>query len=309
MQENDMRNRFAPFARVLVVGTLALGAAPDLARAMPFASAVEDYTPGTNPQPGFIDPNVALGEPSRFTPGEFGGDVTPGSGAFLADQVVSIGSGGSLTVRFAAPVENDPLNPFQVDLIVYGNAFFGVDFQTGLATGLHGGFDEPAIISVSQDGQSFFDVPDVRADSSLWPTMGYVDTPGFFASGGTTPTDFNKPVNPALGLADVTGLDHAGVAALWNGAGGGAGVVLDDLGLDWILYVRVRNEDDASGATAEFDGFADVNPTPEPGSALLLAAGLTGLAALSRARLSRRVACAPILRGCAQPERSSSEWR
>ena len=91
------------------------------------------------------------------------------------------------------------------------------------------------------------------------------------------------------------------VAAIENYAFG-AGVDLASVGLDWIQYVRVRNDDGPLDYSTEIDGFADVNPIPEPGSSLLLFAGLAGVAALTRARRSRLPLHTPIPGGCETPE-------
>lgn len=83
----------------------------------PFASEVVAYAPA----PGhwvnnsyFNDPALALGPPVG------GGSFAPGN-----TSLVTLGGfGGSLTLRFPCPVEDDPLNPMGLDAIVFGNAFW-----------------------------------------------------------------------------------------------------------------------------------------------------------------------------------------
>jgi hypothetical protein len=259
MRQSDVRSR--------VLAALACGAlfGATHARAASFASEVVSYQAGSNAQPGYADPQVALGAPGRSTgTGAFDGDVTPFNTQYRAEHVVSIGAGGSLVLRFDAPVQDDPANPFGVDLLVYGNAFLGIDFENGLADGTL--FDEPARISLSQDGQSWFDVGGVFADS-LFPTLAYSDPTGPFSSGGTVPTSFTLPVDPSLAPADFAGLDVSQIAALYAGAGGGAGVDLAPLGLAWIQYVRIW-QPETDTWSAEVDAIADV---PEPARLALLA--------------------------------------
>jgi hypothetical protein len=265
MRQSDVRSRVCA---ALVCGALF---SATHARAASFASEVVSYQVGSNPQPGYVDPQVALGAPERATgTGAFDGDVTPFNAPYLAEHLVSIGAGGSLVLRFDAPVLDDPANPFGVDLLVYGNAFLGIDFQNGLADGTL--FDEPGRISLSQDGQSWFDVDGVFADSLL-PTLAYTDPPGPFSSGGTQPTSFTRPVDPGLTAADFTDLDVAQIAALYAGGGGGAGVDLAPLGLAWIQYVRIWQPEGDTWST-EIDSLADV---PEPSVAALLALAASAL--------------------------------
>lgn len=257
----------------------AAGLAPSAA-AGPFASSVVDYTPGSNPGAGFTDPSTALGEPTRVTsPGSpFGGAVTGFQTPFGADEVVSIGEGGSLTVAFDEPVTDDAANPFGIDLLVFGNAFyFDTDFPNGVAGGIG---SEGGVISVSADGVNFVTVPGVDADGRF-PTMGFRDPSAPFTTDtggpatGTIPSDFRKPVDPSF---DPIGKTLAEIVAGYNGSGGGAGVDIGALGLSEISFVRIENPA-GSGVTPEIDGFADV---PAPGAAGAL--GLGGLALLRRRR-------------------------
>src|SRR4051812_4206439 len=91
-----------------------------------FANAVAGYAPGIGVSSSYTNPASALGELSRITPGSFGGPVTPFSPAWQSKQLVSIGEGGSLTVRFDTPIVDDPAHPFGLDFIVFGNAGFTI---------------------------------------------------------------------------------------------------------------------------------------------------------------------------------------
>ena len=203
----------------------------------PFASTVVHYTAGSNVPAGYDDPTASLGAPTRSTgDGPYDGDVTPFNAPYLPDQVVAIGAGGSLVVGFDQLVTDDPSNPFGIDLLIYGNAFLGIDFETGIADGVI--FGEPARVSVSQDGLTWVDADGIFADA-LFPTLAYQDPTGPFSSGGTIPTSFTRPVDPSLTRADFVGRDIAQIAALYDGGAGGVGLDLADLGLR-VDRVRAR---------------------------------------------------------------------
>ena len=242
-----------------------------------FATQVVSYTPGSNVAAGYDDPLSSLGEPTRSTgDGPFDGDVTVFNAPYLPSQVVGIGAGGELVVRFDQLVVDDPSNPYGIDLLIYGNAFLGIDFETGLADGVV--FGEPARVSVSQDGSVWIDASGIFADA-LFPTLAYQDPSGPFSPGGSVPTSFTRPVDPSLSAADFVGLDVVQIAALYGGGGGGVGIDLGALGLPWIEYVRVW-QPGSDGYAAEIDAFAAV---PEPLAATLLCVAAFALAC-SRSR-------------------------
>ncbi len=108
--------------------------------AEPFASQVMAY----DPAPGqfvndsfFNDAAKALGAPEGV--GTFDGNV---------DSVVTLGGfGGYIVLAFDDTVMDDPLNPFGMDAIVFGNAFWvGSDDQRHWA--------EPAVIEISVDANA-----------------------------------------------------------------------------------------------------------------------------------------------------------
>jgi hypothetical protein len=234
----------------------------------PFANEVVGYSAGVGVAPGYDDPSRALGSPSRYsddpTP-EWSSVVSPFAPAYLGSQVTSIGVGGSLTLRFDAPVANDAANPFGVDLLVFGNAFYAYNFVTGTTNGSIGGTNAAGVIEVSQDGLAWSVVPGVRPDSAF-PTLGYSDlTDPFSPTAGLFEADFTKPVNPTFSAA---GLDFAGVLAGYAGSGGGVGVDLASVSLPWISHVRFSLPSDASG-TLEIDGVSDVAAIPAPATLVL----------------------------------------
>ena len=258
--------------RVLGLLLLCVFAQPVLASS--FATQVVRYTPGSNVPASYDNPLTSLGEPSRSTgDGPFDGDVTVFNAPYTADQVVSIGAGGELVLRFDHAVTDDPANLYGIDLLIYGNAFLGLSFETFLADGTV--FGEPARVAVSQDGSVWIDAAGLFADT-MPPTLAYQNPPGPFSSGGTIPTSFTRPVDPTLDASDFTGLDTAQIAALYDGGAGGLGIDLGALGLPWIEYVRIW-QPAGDAYASEIDAIADV---PEPGAATLF--GVAALALTSR---------------------------
>lgn len=228
-----------------------------------FADAVTEYNSGSGFTPGYTNAAAALGEPSRVTPGDFGGPVTPFNPAYLPSQLVSIGVGGSLTVKFDKPVHNHPRNRFGVDFIVFGNPGFIVtndfDFNTFDWIGtpatdgsMFGGGEGQTVVSVSQNGVTFYALNPATAPA--------VD--------GGLPTDgagdFTVPADPTLTPADFAGLNEEQILAFYYGSAGGSGYDLataqdafgNRLHLQWIRYVRIQvvsGKVDVDGVSAVFN--------------------------------------------------------
>ncbi|MDO8630657.1 MAG: dockerin type I domain-containing protein [Phycisphaerales bacterium] len=83
----------------------------------PFASRVVEYAPAPGQfvdDADFNDPTRALGPPQG------GGTSQPNN----ASVVTLGGFGGSITLAFDHTVMDDPLNPFGLDAIVFGNAYW-----------------------------------------------------------------------------------------------------------------------------------------------------------------------------------------
>lgn len=249
---------------------LSAAAFPSIALAAdPWADVVRSYSSGSGASTDYMNSNVVLGSPERFTGettpfGPFPGAVTPFNTPFGTDEIVSIGAGGSLVVSFDEPVMNDAQNPFGVDLLVFGNAFFWdpVNFTpTAQVIGSDGG-----LIEVSQDGFSWTPVPATDADG-LFPTLGYSDlTDPFGGPAGNVITDFTRPVDPSFAWQ---GLGLTDLIAGYNGSGGGTGVDIGALGLPWITHVRISLPAGSAG-NIEIDAFSDVTAVPAPGCLVLL---------------------------------------
>jgi hypothetical protein len=279
-----------------------------------FATSVVAYEP-TDPDVHYFekipyaDPNTALGRPTVEMPGDgwaappdINMPIVPIYPAWLLDQIVSLGEGGSITLAFSHPVRDDLNNPYGLDFIVYGNALVWIDGVTEWNNGnprnvkvsANGGA-EPGVVSVSQDGQTWYSftndpnfMPDdpnfiklaLEAQDGPWadgfaPTLGHVYNtdpcnldPGL-GDGNlwwAEPTNPTLPVDPTLSFAWFEGKSVARIAETYGDAAGGVGFDLarldlpvdPDTGLKWFQYVRI---DDVAGdgLKTDIDAVADVS--------------------------------------------------
>lgn len=227
----------------------------------PFAVSWVSYMPGAGVAPAYQNPNAALGVPTRFTGlGVDPGVVSPFQPAFMPGEVVGIGPGGSLILAFDHDVEDHPDNPFGIDLIVFGNAFFmDLAYPSGVCGPI---FAEPGTIEVSADGLDWRVVPGAFADH-LFPTLGYLDSGPYDSTPGLMPSDFTRPVDPHAARVIGPGTDWATLKALYDGSGGGAGVDLAAVGLATARFVRISVPLDASWTT-EVDAISAVSPKHRP---------------------------------------------
>ena len=233
------------------------------ARATQFATEVVSYKSGVgfatdwSTGAGYINKDAIVGPPARETPGEWGGPITPLSPPYLLDQILSIGVGGEVTLKFGKPIRDESINPFGLDFLVFGCAGFTItngDFGGG---GITDGtlFDQAAgetRVSVSADGDAWFVLDPKRAPAfdAYHPTDG---------SG-----DFGVPVNPALAKGDFAAGGLAKFTELYDGSGGGTGYdigwAIDDGGnhvaLGQVQFVRLE----VLFGKAEVDAVSDVRP-------------------------------------------------
>jgi len=242
-----------------------------------YASSVLSYNSGSGFAAGYTNASSALGEPSRITPGQFGGPVDPFSPPYLSEQLVSVGTGGHLTIQLDMPAQNNPANPFGIDFMIFGNNGFVItngDFSGGGITdgSLFGANSGETIVSVSTDGVTYY-----QLTPSLTPV---VDGP--FPTDGSG--DFHRAVNPALNKDSFSGKNLSQIRELYQGSGGGAAFDIAKaqnsqgqlLMLDSIQFVRI----DVLSGVAEIDGIAVA--VPEPGTWALLVTGLAGIVLLRR---------------------------
>jgi hypothetical protein len=278
-----------------------------------FAVEVVEYVPGGGipthywtGQP-YSNPSAALGRPTAETLGDgtaapFGQmvPVVPVYPAWLPSEVVSIGFGGHLTLRFGRRVYDDPDNPFGKDLIVFGNSFQNINQSSywmmgnpALLTTLNKPCTkEPAVVSVSQDGVYWFTftmdeayrinpnfadpnfpgryglLGDFFADAFA-PTLGRMyepDLPGWWGE----ETDPTLPLDPAVLETDFRNTTLAQIAQKYGKSAGGTALDISQFplpvdaqtGRKWIQYIRFDNPR-TSGATPEIDAVARVRSRSE----------------------------------------------
>ena len=254
---------------VVITGAVAVHAA--LAQ-NPWADRVVAYQPGATAAPGYNEPLTTLGSPERFTGelGGFPGVVSVFNSPWSTDELVSIGEGGMLTLAFDEPITNDPAHRFGVDFIIFGNAFFlDSDWPNGVIGDPAGlAAEGPMRISVSDNGTDYVSLGDVM--EGLFPTQGYLDSGPYDVIRGNVPTDFTRPVDPALVLEDFAGLNFPQVLGLYQGSGGGIPIDIDPSGLAAVRFIRLEVFDDGNpnnDISVEIDAISTV---PEPASILML---------------------------------------
>ena len=228
-----------------------------------FAAEVVSYQSGVgfatdwSTGAGYTNKDAIVGPPARETPGKWGGPITPFSPPYLPGQILSIGEGGEVTLKFGKPIRDESINPFGLDFLVFGGAGFAItngDFGGGGITDgtLFGQADGETRVSVSADGDAWFVLDPKRAPAfdAYHPTDG---------SG-----DFGLPVNPALAKGDFAAGGLAKFTELYDGSGGGTGYdlgwAIDAAGkavaLDQARFVRLE----VLSGKAEIDAVSDVRP-------------------------------------------------
>lgn len=243
----------------------------------PFADHVAGYVAGSLASGSYTQPSAAVGSPTRYTgAGVYPSAVTPFNPAFMPDEIVAIGAGGSLTLRFDEPVADDAANPHGLDLIVFGNTFFADrSYPSGVVDGVFGPFAD-SIVEVSADGIDWRTLAGASL-SGLFPTLGYADlTDPYALAAGLVESDFTRPVDPAF---DPMGKSFAQVLAAYAGSGGGTGIDIASSGLGAISFLRIS----VTSGELLIDGASDVASVPSPS-----AIGSLGVFAVMAVRRRRR---------------------
>lgn len=235
-----------------------------------FATEVVDYVQGAGVGRDFIsdelfnDPETALGRPTSMTTGDgwyipvdMLVPVVPMGPAFRSFEIVTVGNGGHLTLRFSHPVANDKNNLYGMDFIIFGNSMqSGPAWRNGNPEDTVAGdvtHSEPGIVSVSQDGINWETFSSGPYADSFAPTAGYRwDS---LNDEWTDELDPTRPVDPGL---NVGGMSMAQMIDAYDGSAGGTAFDIAEVGLDWIIYVRIE-DDPGSSATSEIDAVADVS--------------------------------------------------
>lgn len=190
--------------------------------------------------------------------------------------VTTILEGGHITVQFDPPLQDDPLNWYGRDFIVFGNSMFSSIGYVGddssmesvrLKSGYEGNWD-PMEVSVSQNGLTWHTFESLRADDFA-PTQAFAWD--WTAGGWGAAMDVTKPVSPAVSRGDFAGLTAAEAIDLYQGSAGGTAFDLADLeklpadpstGLRWARYVRISSnvqDEDGFVLEGEVDAVARVS--------------------------------------------------
>ena len=274
----------------------------------PYAWVVVEALIETDPRynPTYNNPEVVLGRPALSTVANGNGaggqgrdplvPVTPVLPAILKKDIVSLSNPADefdnevtayLSVQFDHPVVDDPLNPYGLDFIVFGNAFQSYSSENYLTgtenpntvTLLSAMTSEPGWVEVSQDGTTWHRYTSGRFADDFAPTLSRVyDTNNpvlnLFGNAATNywwgaPSDPTLPLDPAITASGLAGKTLAEVAVYYNGSAGGNGfdigqspLATDAHGRKWIQYVRIVSQSDWSqNDWSEIDAFADVAPS------------------------------------------------
>ncbi|MEN6519685.1 MAG: hypothetical protein ABFD46_00830 [Armatimonadota bacterium] len=285
-----MKYRFTNLAAALLIGIVlsSCAAANDW-----WASEVVSYSRlGNSP---YDNPLAVLGKPSTWMNSSGSPNDTYPCAVSMVSAAWNVGltgeklittiktksstlPAGQITVKFAAPIYDDPQNWYGKDFIAFGNGFFNfggsyvysstdMDSLPIYAYSEQSGFWEPMPVSVSQDGVTWYSFANGPYADDYAPTQAFawdwVENRWLKNSAGTeVELEFTRPVDPSL---TVTSFNQKSVAQgidLYKGSGGGTAFDLEDLpdlpadpgtGLKWIQYVKV------DGTGGEVDAFARVS--------------------------------------------------
>ena len=280
--------------KYMLVG-LALLMAAGTAQADIFAATLVDYSTSLDGSGYYNDPNDLLGKPAQYCPAWGSGPpdhISIVEPAWGDGYITTFNEGDWAVVRFDHQVMDDSNNPYGMDFIVYGNAFFAGTGGFVSDTTDHREFEigggvnaENLKISVSQNGLDWYTYDNGPYGDSYYPTNPWVWDPALFDSTGNGWTsqenDFAKPVDPSLTATDFAGNSY-GAMLLYDGSAGGAGFDLAESGFEWIEYIKVEGVSGFAGG--EIDAFADVAPVPVPAAVWLLGSGLLALVGIKRRR-------------------------
>lgn len=218
----------------------------------PYSDAVTSYSVGEFggfPGEGFL-PEIVTGAPR-------------GAGLLQGGfDVFSLGLGGEIVLEFTDNVIRDGPG---VDFTVFENAFM---VENPATLTIERPFADPGIVSVSQDGLSWFEFPcslvlDIPMGlvypgcAGVYPVLSDVDDPG--TPHASIPTEGS--VADLIGLPSVPEPDPGGA--------GGDSYDLAEVGLAWARFVKIVDPDFETGdpfgstnAGVDLDAVAAVNSAP-----------------------------------------------
>lgn len=258
----------------------------------PFATEVVE-TSGFFGDPPYDDPYSVAGKPATQClnmPGPWGGnsyrvklfEPAYNLGTNQEKTLLKLYPNESVVVKFDHKVVDYPGNLYGSDFIVFGNSFFAGsgtytnDFTDLRIMNLNSGISGSSIrVSVSQDGQTWYDYSEGPYADNLYPTQAYKWDPDLFDRTGNGWTDnemdFTRPIDPNLTLNDFQQVTAYQAFLLYDGSGGGTSYDLKNLsgyqdmqvdpdtGLRWIQYVKL------TGITeGDIDAVSDVAACGDP---------------------------------------------
>jgi hypothetical protein len=210
-----------------------------------YADAVASYAVGASggyPGAQYL-PGIVTGPPA-------------GSGLFQGGlDVFSLGFGGALVVRFD---DNAIADEPGSDFTVFENAFLVFDAAT---LTIERPFADPAIVSVSQDGATWYTFPCQLSAALFYP--GCAGVYPVLSDEGAPHVAFETPGT----MADLVGLPVSPAPA--PGGAGGDSFDLADVGLAWARFVRIEDADFVTGdpygpnnAGADVDAVGAIHSVP-----------------------------------------------
>jgi len=256
-----------------------------------FAGEVISYNAGLGAG-YYILPASALGRPREDT--DYLGalrPIVPVYPQWLHGDIVTIGVGGSLTLKFNHKVADDENNPYGYDFIIFGNSMTaligGIDWQYGdpqqaiLLNGLVN--SEIGLVSVSQEGCVWFTFEQGPYADTFAPTLGRVYEPndpnqsyvGWNNLWWGQLTDPTLPLDPNVRGEDFAGKSLAELCLSYGKSAGGTAFDLKSLssedynaletdpqtGKKWIQYIIIEctSTNPSAGVLPEIDAVSDVS--------------------------------------------------
>lgn len=256
-----------------------------------FATEVVSYTQGDGVGYDVINlqlynhPETALGRPTLLTTGDWTigpgilMPVVPVYPAWRSFEIVTIGRGGELVLKFNHRVGDDENNPYGIDFIIFGNSwwpvasggFWGPNSNPETVVVGSTFYKDRGIVSVSQDGVNWYTFSNGPYADDFAPTASYQwDDVNNVWGRELDPT---RPVDPNLTPASFNGKSVAEIIDIYNGSAGGTGFDLKWLapndyqalaidpntGRRWIQYVKIESDPNNSTLLPEVDAVADVS--------------------------------------------------
>lgn len=264
--------RTTSLAATLAALLCAASPAPVRADVIGYAGQVVSYDQGTDQfQFGASDnADAALGAQPTDT-GSFGGTtfyVTPFNNPWSANDFVSVGLGGQITLKlsqYAMPLADGPeIGVFTFQQLLQSSSGGTLSGPTTVYS------SNQALVDVSEDGQNW-----VALNSGDFIAMD-IPANAFQDANATTPSDYHKPFPGTFSdLSDLATFDD--VLSAYDGSAGGTWLDISGTGLTKVGYLRF-SVPEANAFSFQLEGIslatdAIGNPVPEPTTLLMILAG------------------------------------